>query len=229
MSYITIGADVSVNHAGFVALDEAGVFLGVKYLCVKKKDAKPPEGICIPQEIMKCKDVVLRSLMRLDWLNRFYGAVSGWIDGRVGREYIDTAFYVAMEDFAFAKGHEAYQIGATAGLFRLEMWRRSNTYLRLHDPFSVKLFATDEGDADKVLMRTAVMTYWGVDLDRYGGAAEDLYDAYALAQMARIEVQVRQGKIRLEELPEGQRRVFLRVTKANPVNLLDRAWCHREQ
>ena len=57
------------------------------------------------------------------------------------------------------------------------------------------------------------------DLD---GPLTDIVDAYFLAKLIWIELQVRSGEICLKDLPEHQILTFNRVTKAYPVNLLAR-------
>jgi hypothetical protein len=49
-----------------------------------------------------------------------------------------------------------------------------------------------------------------------------MIDAYVMACIVYLEHEVRAGRVSLESLTEGQRQVFLRVTKAFPENLLAR-------
>ena len=125
-----------------------------------------------------------------------------------------------------------YQIGETAGVFKLAC-KDLGFGIRLHDPASVKIFATDKGNASKEEVRAAVESSIVADpatksvLDKYPDDDDvmgDIIDALVLARMARTEAMVRLGVTTLKKLPPGPRRIFLRTTKTNPINLLDRDW-----
>jgi hypothetical protein len=135
------------------------------------------------------------------------------------------------------------EIAEVAGLFKNTLWDWA-TPLRIHDPMSVKLWATGNAYAKKIEMRKSaeaeafhlpdelfgVGTKFGnpivVGESHYThditGPGTDLVDAYHLACMARYEILVRRGLVSLDKLDDKKRRVFLRVTKKHPVNLLDR-------
>ena len=68
----------------------------------------------------------------------------------------------------------------------------------------------------------------GLVIEDLDGPATDLADAYFLARMLYTELEVRTGRILLSQLDEGERRIFLRVTKAYPVNILDRQFICKE-
>jgi hypothetical protein len=52
--------------------------------------------------------------------------------------------------------------------------------------------------------------------------SQDLCDAYGLARLLLLELELRSGITKLSDLNEIEIRVFNRITKAFPVNLLDR-------
>lgn len=230
--FYAIGMDISINHGALVVLDESGNLLSTHYLCQKAKDAKKSLGgeRVVQRENRKSEkeDKHAFHIRRLRWLR-------DWYDKRLGEIHLslplksktahDGQIYIGLEDFAYDKSQGSHQIGEVAGLVRLAVTDRPRCHLRLHSPTAIKYFAVEKGSADKDEMREAVMRRWGVDFDAAGPeSGGDLYDAYAIAQLIRLEVLIRRGEVELRSLSEVQLKTFLRVTKTFPVNLLDRPW-----
>jgi hypothetical protein len=102
------------------------------------------------------------------------------------------------------------------------------------------MFAAHNGAADKNQMREAVRDRWGQDFTCYDPppnkktgkqdhqTSEDLSDALAVAQLVWTEYQLRHGLIALSDLHEQEIRVFNRITKGQPVALLNREWITQE-
>ncbi len=145
--------------------------------------------------------------------------------------------FAALEAYALGKAYRAHQIGEVGGMARLLFWQRDVKF-RLYDPSSVKMYATHDGTADKTNMRWTVQRRWKVDFDRFippttgknqdTVTAEDLCDATAIAHLVRLEARLRAGKLQLSDLKhDKERRVFMRTTKAEPVNILGRDWIQR--
>lgn len=246
MSYLAVGADISVNHAAVVALNQDEKCLAVRYLCQKKKDAKARlGGERVLTKIARHKTKEQFEIERLVWLRDYYDLVTEFLVGIAAHEGYKN-IYIAQEAYAFAAGQrrikgggmvgggsKPYQIGEAGAIFKLAC-KDLGFKMRLHDPSSVKMFATELGNAPKDDVRKAVyeMIYEGgsgLELERYptdkdGGVQGDVADAYVLAMMARCEVEVRAGRMSLPDLKKGPRRIFLRTTKSNPINLLDRPW-----
>jgi Holliday junction resolvasome RuvABC endonuclease subunit len=222
--FMAIGWDQSLNHGGIVAIDETGALVDLFYLADKAKDAaRLKSAVRMPHRIKTTKDRAIRDVKRLLWLGQWIAALVRHIDAIAGGRSI----YVAVENYAFAQAMRAHQLGEIGGVLRraLLVIPQNGIKMRLHDPSSLKMFATNRGDADKDQVRSGARHLWGADFDRYGPApAEDLYDACTLAQMIWTEVHVRAGVLALSDLPEGQRRIFLRTTKTSPDNLLARDW-----
>jgi hypothetical protein len=242
-AYIAVGADISVNHGAVVVLDEAGRIVMIRYLCQKVKDTKAHLGgaRCIP----KAKRHATKAryeMERLVWLRDYYDKVTADIVEAFG----DVAdIFVGLEAYAYSAGRgpggggkavvfksRPYQIGETAGIFKLAC-KDLSFGIRLHDPASVKIFACDRGNASKEEVREAVEKSIAADPDTRERLAKypqdedvmgDIIDALVLARMARAEARVRLGTVEIKDLDPGPRRVFLRTTKTNPVNLLDRPW-----
>lgn len=221
---VVLGADLSLNHGAVVELTN-GALSGWWYYTDKAAAAGAssrgarlgpwPKG-------MGSQEIALR---RLAWVER-------WIDKTI--LVPRRPEFVGIEDYALRAEHRAHQIGEVGGTARLLCWFRG-VKLRLHDPVSVKMFATHDGTADKVQMEESVSERWGVDYSRLNGppsgrgvpsrqTSEDLADAHAIAQLVWTEVQLRSGALLMSELHPKEVQVFNRVTKAHPKNLLDRDW-----
>lgn len=215
-----VGWDQSINHAGVVVLDGQGRLALLLGLVERVADERP--GFPALTHIMPdcepdpdCYDVARLSIVSA-WIGEAMGAIRrpAWRDSWRG--------VLALEDYAYGMARGAHQIGEMGGAVRRQI-KRHGWPLRLHDPTSVKLFATGRGDAKKPEVIRAVLERWGVDFTTlHPKVGEDLADAYTLARMALTEYRVRQGVVDLTELTEAERRVFLRTTKARPTNLLDR-------
>jgi len=222
--FLVVGWDQSTNHGGIVVLDNLGDLVDFFFLADRAMDAKKRKGAArIPNRIKAYKEKGVRDCRRLVWVGRWLAALVNHLhriaDGR--------PVYMAIEDYAYGASGQVYQIAEVVGSLKgTALTHPGGKFrLRLYDPMSVKLFAANHGHADKEDMRLAAMKNWGADFDQYGpGPEEDLCDALALAVMAWTEAHVRAGRLNLSDLPEGQRRIFLRTTKTYPVNVLDRDW-----
>lgn len=142
--------------------------------------------------------------------------------------------YVALEEPVYAATNRS---GADAGginwAVRLEAMR-ARARVRLHNAPSLKIAGAGKGNATKDEMVAAARPHLAFDPDDLvvrsktsgkvtdANAAEDICDAFHLNELLCNELLVRAGVRTLRDLDEGTRRVFLRTTKANPVNLLDR-------
>lgn len=141
--------------------------------------------------------------------------------------------YVGIEDYALGVAHGAHYMGEIGGTVKLLCWE-NGIKMRLHDPISVKMYATHRGTAKKDMMEKAVLDRWGIDFSDFNPvqkgakqdrtASEDLCDAFVIAKMVWLEIQLRQGKVKLSDLHEKEIQVFNRVTKSYPVSLLSREW-----
>lgn len=219
MSWTVLGIDLSLNHAGLVELNAKGAVRWYQYITDKKAAVRDGVGVLIPSK-PKDADRQQAGLDRLVWWRRYFA--------KLFDERIFT--YVGIEDYAFrAQSNTSYQIGEVGGVARLEAVQ-AQAYLRLHDPMSVKIFATGNGTATGFEVLDAVTKVHKVKFDlkgKEGGKAldlarEDLAAAYVVARMVWAEVLVRSGKKRTDELAAHEVRVFNRCTKAVPVNLLGR-------
>ncbi len=145
-------------------------------------------------------------------------------------DFLEGCEYAAVEDYAFGAKGMVFNIGEFCGhIKRFLYWGWDNNNqgmnLRLYDPCSIKMWATDRGNAtkedmvdayDKVHKDPFKLTF----LNRFGSPKEDIVDAYFIATLLQTELKLRKGIIQLSSLTEKQIQIFNRTTKSHPVNIL---------
>ena len=145
--------------------------------------------------------------------------------------------YVALEDYAFAMAR--LPTAELGGALKLILYRR-NIPFTLYDPKTVKLFATGNGAAEKDEVTKAVEKRFNISLAgaagknsktkqrTFGkGSDGDIADAAVIADILCTELDLRAGTVKLVNLPESERRVFNRVTKTRPENILSTPFVQR--
>lgn len=223
-STIVQGWDVSLNHAAMVELTD-GELSDFRYVTDKAADAAASKkrGARINVEQLRKQNGNDRHRWMMARLMEMSGHVRSW-----AKRMPD---FVGVEDYAVGAEQGAHYLGEIGGLARMHLWKLGIPF-RLHDPVSVKMFIARDGTAPKEEIQIAVLERWGVDFGKYNKVkgeqtSEDLADAFAIAKMVWLEVQLRRGKLKLSEFHEREIRVFHRVTKSNPVCLLEREWLQR--
>ena len=224
MNYF-LGCDVALNHSGFLALDEDGKVVGLRYLTDQKSSADRSRRESVhfaapnPKQV---PDSRAREMLRL--ANAFT------VYRRFIAELAPSFAYVEGYAYGTPKGELT---GEVAGAVKLTLWGRGVPF-RLMGPESVKMFAAWKGDAEKAEVIQAVRARWSQDFTAYrkqgdaadaGQTEEDLADAYVLARMCWTEWRLRSGRTTPQDLEHDQeRRVYLRATKVQPVNILGSEW-----
>jgi len=220
-----LGLDLALNHGAAIELTD-GVLTWMSYYtdsaaaAGRSKDAHR-------MKLEKTTDRQSNAIMRLAWLEN-------WLDKQVLIPHRPD--YLGIEDYAIRAEQGAHYMGEFGGIARILVWFRGIPF-RLHDPISVKMFATTDGTAKKDLVEERVREDWGQDFSKYNPPAnaktgkvnrqtsEDLADAYAVAQLVWTEYQLRAGTISTSDLDHPKRiQVFNRVTKTYPTNILGREW-----
>lgn len=167
-----------------------------------------------------------------------------FLDKKSFGNYIDKDLWVASQiislvsscDYAAIEG-PAY--GATGRLFEIAQATCSVKYplyslgvaLRVYDPLSIKIFATGDGGANKIEMFQRFLEVKGEETFREMGLpvvnkekgvspTSDIIDAFWIAHLLLTELKLRRGLIELKGMPEKMIKVFNRVTKAYPENIL---------
>jgi len=148
--------------------------------------------------------------------------------------------FLGIEDYALGAAQGAHHTGELGGIGKI-VAKEAGCKLRLHDPMSIKMFATHNGHADKAWVEAAVKERWGADFSEFNPqkakktkknpkgiptrqTSEDLADAFAIAKLVWTEVRLRRGDLVMSELHEKEVQVFNRVTKMYPLSLLSREW-----
>jgi Holliday junction resolvasome RuvABC endonuclease subunit len=136
--------------------------------------------------------------------------------------------YVAFEDYAYASVGKVFNIAESTAALKIKLYE-SNVNIRLHDPCSLKMFASGFGNADKVRMRECYDALPNdVKLPDFDGSDDNVVDAYYLCEILLLELKLRKGLVSTKELPENVIKVFNRVTKAFPENILSRDFIHKK-
>lgn len=222
MTLYFAGADPAINHAALVVLYGSGSINQINFLTTKKTYAARYDRYADFLPIDTSEDTHVRNLLRLTHVEEWWERVALLNEP-------SRSVYAAVEDYALGQARRAHQIGE-AGWCCRRAFLKAGVPFRLHDPGSVKIFATGKGTADKEQMKAA---YAGTDYETWivekfpklpKEVEEDIYDALTLARMCRTEFLLRRGDVSLKDLDEKERRAFNRVTKANPVNILGREW-----
>lgn len=224
-----MGADISLNH-GAVVLIERGKLIDYRYYTTTVSAAERNQqgtrlNFAAMQKIDKQSAVIERLAFVEAWFRR---ALKDW-----------KPKYAGLEDYALRSDYQSHQLGEAGGVCRLAMWKLGVPF-RLSDPTSSKMFVTHDGGAQKDLVERFVRDRWGADFSACNGKApkgkepqrtssEDLADAFGLAKLVQTEVRLRSGKLQLKELHPKEIRVFNRVTKTYPTNILDREWICRQE
>jgi len=231
MGLKVIGADISLNHGALVEITDGELSNFWYWTDVASSASRSKRGYRMV--VLNTKDRGLKSIHRLANIERYlYGILEG-----------AEPDYIGIEDYAIREEQGAHYLGEVGGISRMLCWKL-NIPLRLHDPTSVKMFVAHDGTCQKDSVERAVLDRWGVDFSRFNQpiakpnkkvkqpkqsrrTSEDLCDAFGIAHMVWTEVQLRRGEIAMSSLHEKEIRVFNRVTKTYPVNLLDREWIKR--
>jgi Holliday junction resolvasome RuvABC endonuclease subunit len=223
------GFDLALNHGAIVELDD-GDLKNFWFWTDKAAQANRKHGtrLFFPGKV---KDRQVKAMIRLAFVRDFLTAI---VKHRKPE-------FVGIEDYAIRAEQGAHYLGEVGGPARLICWD-AGAKLRLHDPTSLRMFATLNGNAPKDAVEPAVKERWGVDFSnvrvkkkRKDGTVDedfttsgDLADAYAVARLVWTEVQIRSGDLSLKDLGhDKERQVFNRITKTYPINLLDREWICR--
>jgi Holliday junction resolvasome RuvABC endonuclease subunit len=218
-----MGADLSMNHGAVVMLED-GMLADVQYYTkIAGSAAKSPAGT--RWKVPKTKDKHVIQMERLAFFHKWFDEVA---------LTSNKPDYLGIEDYALDAGRNAQHTGEVGGTARMLAWVKGIKF-RLHDPMSVKMFGAHHGHADKKMIEESVLRRWGEKFDQYNVApskkgkenrqtSEDICDAFIIAQMVWTELQLRRGVMQLSEMHEQEIRVFNRITKFMPMNLLDRDW-----
>ncbi len=218
------GLDLSINSSGItkITLDDD---LNIKY--------KNFLGFSSVQK-HKCENIITYKKDQFkDELDKDL-----WFKNHIVSFLIDCDI-VAIEGYSYGSFGINYEIGQFAGLLKYSLYELG-TKLRIYDINSIKMFATGSGGADKMDMLNAFIKHKDkFDISKLPILEEkkrkkgisptsDVVDSFHICMLLLTEMKLRKGLVKLKDLSEETIRVFNRVTKAFPVNILDQDFISKD-
>lgn len=148
-------------------------------------------------------------------------------------EAVSDCAYVALEDYSYgSKGRSVFQIGEYVGGLKTRLFE-AGLQLRMYEPTVVKMFATGKGNCDKIAMcdkfdedKEDIIDL--TKLPNHKQPKEDIVDAYYTSKLLYTELTLRYGIKLLKEMNEETIKIFNRVTKVNPENILTRDFIQKQ-
>jgi hypothetical protein len=233
-----LGLDVSLNHLGMAFLSPQGKFLDYYFITSVKKEANAHLDHSTYYNAPSARsDHPLHYKRVNEFLDVVHDVVRDFYD--VGMDFVgNPTLLCCVEGYAVGtKSSRLFETAELTGSIKNYLVYEQEYPLRVHDPDSVKLFAVGNGHAKKedvyrqFVQETEVEIYYkqvkrGTKKD-FDGPGTDVADAYFLARLTWMEMQLRKGRMSLQDMPENWVRVVNRVTKTYPTNLLDRPFVVR--
>jgi len=220
------GLDLSPNHYGLVTINGLGELVALHYLTgtqkgvdLTKADDRATATLYRHPTAKVNPDNGFKDVMRLK-------AVADDVADAIAAHGTD---FLAIEHYAWGAEGREYQIGEVGGTVKRDLLESSVPF-RLFDNISIKMYVTGNGNATKEQVMDSVEERWSPGLYLFcTGAGKrqtegDLCDAYSLAQMVLVEWKLRHALMRPSYLSGKEWTVFMRTTKAQPVNILGCEW-----
>lgn len=252
------GLDLSLDHCAVVTLDKQGKGINYLYTTTSKKmaEADSKHSFLLSKKVKdeskdtfrlrrmnEIAEVLLMFLIHNNDFDKFFHDIT-------------SSAYFSIEGYAYASQTTSIcQIAELTGFLKQKIFEGGGN-IRIHDPLTVKLFAVNTGkclkkdiveaaqkvfDIPECLIKRKKKKIKGIKskvkgkvksqidiIEEFDGPATDVADAYFLAKMVQVELKLRRGEVTIAELSENERRIFLRVTKAYPVNILARSFICKE-
>ncbi len=213
---IIIGADISMNSSGLTrfVLDEDLNILEKDYLGFSTTKKLESDKI-IHYKKDQFKDELEKDIF---FKNHIINFVSG-------------AEYVGIEGYSYGSKGNTFEIGQFTGNIKYHLYEMG-CKIRIHDPNSIKVFATDSGSANKFVMYNSFLNHENkIDISNLPKVDEkhakkgisptsDLVDSFFICSLLQMELKLRKGLIELKNLNEKVIKTFNRVTNSYPVNIL---------
>lgn len=217
-----VGLDLSLNHAAMVCLED-GEMADYAFITDRAGDANTDSKRGTRLNIGKMSDALLKDKHRL--LVWRVDRMSAWVWIQILKWAPD---YIAIEDYALRAEQGAHQMGEIGGVVRHMLFNVGIPF-RLHDPTSLKMYVAHDGTCQKDEVERCVKERWDADFKKHNShkgeqTSGDISDAFGLAKMAWDEVRVRAGTLKVSDLHKKEIRVFNRITKYQPLALVDREW-----
>jgi Holliday junction resolvasome RuvABC endonuclease subunit len=224
---IISGIDASINSSGITkfTLDDKLEIINKEFLAftsVKKKLRKYDNGIVYFYHKNQFKEQYIEKHI--------------WMEGKI-IDFIKDSDFVSIEDYAMGstKG-QVFNIAEFTGCLKRKIFN-IGVPLRKYDINSIKMFVTKKGNSDKSLLLAFYNKIKDEDkflfpkdiLEDAKSYANDIIDSYYIAKLLQLELKLRYGLVRLQDLELKEIEIFNRVTKGNPVNILARSFIEKKK
>jgi hypothetical protein len=144
-------------------------------------------------------------------------------------DFIKGVDYVAMEGYSYSSTGQVFNIAEMTSCIKMYMYE-NNIPFRIYDIASIKISNNCKGNCDKISMEINYEKLEDkVDLSflpmvyekKAGNPKDNIVDAFCICKLLLLEIKLRTGRIAMRTLDESSIRIFNRITKSNPVNILD--------
>ncbi len=152
----------------------------------------------------------------------------------------DDPNYVAIEGYAFntSNSRSIFQIAEITGFIKMMIYNKKIP-IRIYDPNSIKMFATNSGTSNKIIMeeyyeklnceeKFNLSFLPNVFEKKSGNPKDNIVDAFYIGKLLQTELKLREGFVNLRDLNKDKIRIFNRCTKANPTNILDTPFIQKD-
>lgn len=223
-----LGADISAIHGAVVLLDDTGRLVHWLGYTFKAKDGDLP-GFTRLKPPAKGTDKHQGEFIKLDQVAGFMDAQVFPMIREMARGVTEHGHRVilALEDYAYHGRAGQHSIAQVGGIFRRGVYQagRGDILIRMMCPGDIGKLTVDNGNAKKEQVQPALAAMFPVECSRLPEDTEgDMRDALALAKIARLEREVRAGRLTLEQLEAGPRRLFIRTGGKQDENLVSRPY-----
>lgn len=220
---IICGIDYSINSPGVTVLNLENEMLGqirkryIAFTQTKKWESSRRQG-------------KIFSYKKKQFSN--YIEQNEWIIETIKRQ-LHNVDYVAFEDYAYGATGKVFHIAEATGLAKYFFYKMG-TKLRFYDPGTIKMFATGKGNADKIRMEDCYNekhndTKFDLEfLPKYKSPKSDIIDSHYIARLLQQELIIRKN-LWSPEKGTVLHKIFNRVTKGNPIKLLEREFIQEKQ
>ena len=144
-------------------------------------------------------------------------------------DHSEDIIFIAIEDYAFS-GNQVVQLAEITGSIK-QLFHSLNIHMRLYDPLSLKMWVLKGNTEKEYIFEEARKKLY---IPNYLSATKmnpacDISDAYFLMNMLDNEIRIRIDPNHLKTLSDNKLKLFNRVTKKFPVNLLNRPFISIQQ
>ncbi len=251
MSYV-LGIDLSLNHFGFVAADLEWKHPYFSFMTDHQKYMHSEfawfRWLLDSRDRKEEEDIDAYTARRRATVVQFMETNLQLFNAHLIKEGLsrDDSTYVAFEGYSYgSKSAGLFELAEVTGCIQNLLYG-AGANIRLYDPLSVKMFATGNArclkrdivaEASRLCPEFKDFAKFTKDkkkktsvgpVEELDGPGTDMADAYFLARLLTFELLLRSGQKDLKDLSDQERRVFLRTTKGNPVNILDKPFAVKE-